>query len=132
MENSHLSCQYKGFKLDLLAGVKVSRSTEFFGLGSALMTSSEGSYMGPYLKTYLVLLDAVTQVSRLFCSDTETFQHLFIQCFRLSGGFSHLQNWFQGLGEPFTFQLVIYIPGCTEKKISPPTHYLIMCQCWPN
>lgn len=54
-ENSHPSCQYKGFKLDLLAGVKVSRSTEFFGFRSAVrgcwVTSSEGSYIGPYLKT---------------------------------------------------------------------------------
>lgn len=51
-----------------------------------------------------------------FCSQTETLQHLLVQCSRLSGLFSRLQSWFQGLGERFSFCLFIYGPHYSGKN----------------
>ena len=126
-----------------LAGVKVSRWTKFFGMGSSPRGCWRSLYKPPVDKRtgdlqwrivhraiatyrYLVHLDPGTGKGCPFCSQTETLYHLFIQCSRLAGLFRHLQSWFQGFGEHFSFCLFIYGPRYSAKK--KKVHTLINCQ----
>ncbi|KAK0148421.1 Transposon TX1 uncharacterized protein [Merluccius polli] len=105
----------KVLNLRSLAGVKVSRWTEFFGVGSSPRGCWRSLYKPPVNKRtgdlqwrivhgaiatnrYLVHIDPNTGDGCPFCSQSKTVFHLFVQCPRLEALFRHLQGWFQGLG----------------------------------
>lgn len=53
----------------------------------------------------------------LFCGQTETLAHLFVQCSRLSALFGLLKTLFWGLGEGFSLSLFISgLKHCAKKK----------------
>lgn len=105
----------KVLNLRSLAGVKVSRWTEFFGMRSSPKGCWRSLYKPPGNKRtgdlqwrivhgaiatnrYLVHLDPNTGDACPFCSQSETIFHLFVQCPRLEALFRHLQRWFKGFG----------------------------------
>ncbi len=130
----------KVLNLRSLAGVKMSRWTEVFDVGSSPRGCWRSLYKAPVDKRkgdlqwrivhgaiatnrYLVHLNPGTGDSCPFCTYSETLHHLFTQCSRLSGVFRQLQDWFGGWGQPFSFPLFIYGPQYTVRN--KHTHALI-------
>ena len=125
----------KVLNLRSLAGVKVSRWTEVFGVGSSPRGCWRSLYKPPVNKRtgdlqwrivhgaiatnrYLVHIDPNTGDGCPFCSQSETVFHLFVQCPRLEALFRHLERWFQVLGEGFSLSLFIFGPRYSPKKKS--------------
>ena len=121
-------------------GVKVSRWTEVFGVRSSPKGCWQSLYKPPGNKRagdlqwrivhgaistnrYLVHLDPNTGDACPFCSQSDTVVHLFVQCPRLEALFRHLQRWFKGFGQVFSFSLFIFGPRYCAKENS--VHQLI-------
>ena len=120
--------------LHSLAGVKVSMWTESFGEGSSPWGCWRSLYKPPVVKRtgdlqwrivhgavttkrYLAHLDPSIGASCLFCLESETVYHLFVQCLRLGEMFMQLQRWFSSLGEGFLYSFFIFDPRyCARRK----------------
>lgn len=118
-----------------LAGMEASRWTEFFGPDFSPKGCWQSLYKPPIDKRtgnlqwrivhgaiatnrHLVHLDPSIGEGCPFCSGGESLQHLFILCPRLKGLFRQLEEWFQGLGTVFSFELFISGPRYSAAKRS--------------
>ncbi|KAK2897116.1 hypothetical protein Q8A73_013496 [Channa argus] len=123
----------KVLNLCSLTGVKESRWTGFLGQDDSPKGSWRCLYKLPIEKRtadlqwrvvhgaiatnrYRARLDPSLGDQCVFCSQTETLEHLFIKCPRLSAMFDLLRMWFQGFGEVFSFSLFIFGPKYCVKK----------------
>ncbi|KAK2897108.1 hypothetical protein Q8A73_013488 [Channa argus] len=105
----------KVLNLRSLTGVKESRWTGFLGQDDSPKGSWQCLYKLPIEKRtadlqwrvvhgaiatnrYRARLDPSLGDQCVFCSQTETLEHLFIECPRLSAMFDLLRMWFQGFG----------------------------------
>jgi len=126
----------KVLKLRSLAGLKVSRWTDVFGVRSSPKGCWRSLYEPPGNKRtgdlqwrivqgaiatngYLMHLDPNKGDACPFCSQSETVFHLFVQCPRLEALF----RWFKGFGQVFSFSLFIFGPRYCAKERS--VHQLI-------
>ena len=116
-----------------LQATKASKWTEFFGPGSSPKGSWRVLYKLPVEKRSADLqwrivhgaiatnrhrahIDPNQGEGCLFCSQTETLFHLFVECPRLAGVFDILRGWFMGMGEVFSHQLFIFGPMYSVPK----------------
>ncbi|KAK2883356.1 hypothetical protein Q8A73_022289 [Channa argus] len=123
----------KVLNLRSLTGVKESRWTGFLGQDDSPKGSWRCLYKLPIEKRtadlqwrivhgaiatnrYRARLDPSLGDQCVFFSQTETLEHLFIECPRLSAMFDLLRMWFQGFGEVFSFSLFIFGPKYCVKK----------------
>uniref|UniRef100_A0A3P9LKP2 Reverse transcriptase domain-containing protein n=1 Tax=Oryzias latipes TaxID=8090 RepID=A0A3P9LKP2_ORYLA len=123
----------KVLNLRSLMDVRVSRWAELFGTGSTPRGCWRSLYKAPVEKRvgdlqwrvvhgiiatnrYLVHLNPGAGDGCPFCSVAETVEHLFLQCQRLTGLFSLLRSFFEGLGEQFSSVCFIYGPKYLARK----------------
>ena len=117
-----------------LAGMQESKWTVFFGPDISPKGSWRSLYKLPIEKRtadlqwriehgaiatnrYRAHLDPEQGEECIFCSQSETLVHLFVQCPRLTVLFELLKRLFLGLGEKFSFDLFIFGPKyCAQKK----------------
>lgn len=128
----------KVLNLCSLSGLKESRWTEFFGPYASPKGSWQSLYKLPIEKRtadlqwrvvhgaiatnrYRAHLDPELGEECIFCSQTESLAHLFVECPRLSALVELLKLWFQRLGESFSFSLFIFGPKYSAKRKSVHT-----------
>ena len=116
-----------------LAGMRASRWTELFGQGNVPKGRWRSLYKPPIEKRsgdlqwrlvhgaiatnrHKAHLDPTVDGGCIFCSESETVAHLFLQCSRLRGLFSRLGQWVQGLGEVFSNELFVFGPKYSLRK----------------
>lgn len=125
----------KVLNLGSLSGVGESRWTEFFGPEFSTKGRWRSLYKLPVEKRtahlqwgivqgaiatnrYRAHIDPGVREECLFCSQTETLAHLFVEGPRLVSLFELCKRLFQGLGETFSFELFIFGPKYSAKKKS--------------
>lgn len=128
----HLCVKVRSIKS--LVGLRESRWTEFLGTDVSPKGSWRSLYKLPIEKRtadlqwrvvhgaiatnrYRAHLDPGVGEGCIFCTQTETLFHLFVQCPRLSALFELLKTWVRGFGEVFSFSLFIFGPKyCAREK----------------